>query len=689
MVFLAAGAAVVASCASWADMLALGRLAPVPIGEVQGVVGDDDDGWTHASPKAGEWVAVQGVVHGRILSRDRWGNRSQGFFIQNRPEQADGDPRSSDGLYVAVGRSAWIPGPGRSTWAPEVGAEVVLTGRVQEHYGQTVLTEPRLRSEVARHRDLDAVLRVREVAPPSDPAEAGRYWERMEGMRVRVPAGALAQAGRKVYRRTQDSEIWFIRGDSPLARLEDPFARRWFNDRDAPPDSGMILIGGLGIKAATGRVGALVAPARTFDRLARPVSGPVYFAYGKYSIQAPEPLDLEEGVSPAGSFTVPEPTPGHLTVAVFNVENLYDHRNDPTSLTDAPSDPGTPRIRPPFDYLPASEAEYRGRKQALARQIVDWLRTPDLLLIQEVENQDIGTMVDGRLVVGPDTIRPDGEIDALQEMAEVIRRISGVVYHTAADRDGGDERGINCGYLYRADRLRLVRVPRDHPVYGVEPRIDLPGDPVPYNRHHENPKAINACLPLNLDRSFGLTGDVVSPRAPQTAYFEGLGALEGLRFHALVNHLSARPDRLVHQRHRQAALNAAIVRALRKAEPDVPVLVGGDFNVHPRAVPARASPTGGQLEPLYRLPLVNLHDVLLRLRPANAYTYVWQGQAGTLDQIFVTPDWAGRLVKEATGVVHGNADWPEDAPHLYPYGAGDHDVVYATFDAAVPEDEGP
>ena len=52
-------------------------------------------------------------------------------------------------------------------------------------------------------------------------------------MRGRVPAGALVTGGRDVFASTADSEVWVIRGDSPVAQRASAYARRVF--RDAHP----------------------------------------------------------------------------------------------------------------------------------------------------------------------------------------------------------------------------------------------------------------------------------------------------------------------------------------------------------------------------------------------------------------------------------------------------------------------
>jgi hypothetical protein len=71
--------------------------------------------------------------------------------------------------------------------------------------------------------------------------------------------------------------------------------------------------------------------------------------------------------------------------------------------------------------------------------------------------------------------------------------------------------------------------------------------------------------------------------------------------------------------------------------------------------------------------LVNLHDRLLEEAPATAYTYVYQGQAQTIDQIFVSP--ALRECVVGVRPAHVNADWPADWPGDGPRGASDHDPL--------------
>ena len=63
------------------------------------------------------------------------------------------------------------------------------------------------------------------------------------------------------------------------------------------------------------------------------------------------------------------------------MDNLYDYRDDPFDGCDMVGNPGCPGVAPPFDYPPASDAEYQARETKIAHQIVDaaptnWPRSP-------------------------------------------------------------------------------------------------------------------------------------------------------------------------------------------------------------------------------------------------------------------------------------------------------------------------
>jgi uncharacterized protein len=134
-------------------------------------------------------------------------------------------------------------------------------------------------------------------------------------------------------------------------------------------------------------------------------------------------------------------------IASFNLENLYDFRDDQGDGCDFADDTGCPGVSPPFDYVPASDADYRRRLGEQAQQILRDLRAPDIVLVQEAEDQDICGVSGAELDCT--TGSGDGRPDTLQELALAIEARGGPDYEAALDRDGADDRGIVSGFLYR------------------------------------------------------------------------------------------------------------------------------------------------------------------------------------------------------------------------------------------------
>ena len=113
------------------------------------------------------------------------------------------------------------------------------------------------------------------------------------------------------------------------------------------------------------------------------------------------------------------------------------------------------------------------------------------------------------------------------------------------------------------------------------------------------------------------------------------------------------------------------------------MLFGGDLNVFPRPddpfAPGDPRFPSDQLGPLYDdAGLENLWDELRREVPASAYTYVFEGQAQTLDHQFVSRQLERDL--ERVRVAHINADWPAEFDADGARGASDHDPVVSRFE---------
>jgi hypothetical protein len=667
---------------------------PLTVGAVQGATTDAENPRTDRSPLAnptGNGTSailydVRGVVTQRTLARTAAGADQHGFFLQSRIGATDGDATSSDGIFVFMGGFTSLIGG----YVPTVGDEIVVRARVSEYFSMTQLSSATLVTKLAEGLDVDTDVAVDDALPPVGLAAAERFWERHEGSRLRVRTGSGAVSGRNVFGGTADAEITVIDRADPLLARTDPYARRTFRDPhplDNDParfDDGngqRILLGSMGVKASAADSTAMLPPARTFDTLTGDAVGGLYYSFNKYGVQ-PERAAFATGADPSANNAPKAAQRGQeFAVSTYNVENLYDFRDDPFDGCDFTGNTGCPGVSPPFDYVPQTQAEYGAKLAALADQVVDDLHSPDVILAQEAEDQDICTVSGASLACGT-TNDADGRPDTLQELAVTIRAAGGPVYDTAYDRTGADARGITAAFLYRTDRVRLAAATPEDAVLGSAPTVAYRSPGLPANADVSNPKALNAVLPSDVDRSTGVDGPNVFTRAPQVAKFEvaaAPGAAEHLTLWAVSNHFSSQPDARVGQRREQATYGAAIVAAIGTADPYARVAFGGDLNVFPRPDDPVPADPGDQLAPLYDAGLRNLWDDLVADAPSSAYSYVFDGQAQTLDHLFVNDALHGDLVEMRAA--HVNADWAGADDTNGSRGSSDHDPQVARFES--------
>ena len=667
------------------------------VGQVQGPTADDESGVADRSPLAppsgngssSEYHDVRGVITQKTLARTSAGAAQHGFFLQSRIGDTDGDPASSDGIFVFMGGFTSLIGG----YTPTVGDEVVLRARVSEYYNMTQLSGASLVRKLASGLDVDTVVEVADAVPPAELADAERFWERHEGARLRVRAGSGAVSGRAVFASTADSEMWLVDRDDPLLDRTDPYARRVFRDThplDNDPSRGFddgngqrIMLGSMGVKATAGDSATLLPPVRTFDTLTTDAVGGLYYSFEKFGIQV-ESAEFTAGADPSANHP---PQPANRSAGD---RDRHVQRGEPLRLPRRPLrrlrlhrqlrlHRGEPALR-----LRAGE---RGRLQRpagnLADQIVTDLHAPDLILVQEAEDQDICTVVDGAMSCGT-TNNADGAPDTLQELALAITAAGGPAYAAAYDRTGADARGITSAFMYRTDRISLAEAAATDAVLGCAPAVQYRSAGLPANTDVQNPKSLNALLPADVDRSTGIDGPTSTPARRRSGKFT-VAAAPGAREHytlwAVSNHFSSGPDSRVGQRREQAAYGAAIVDAIEAADRHARVVYGGDLNVFPRPddpIATGANPTpSDQLGPLYDAGLHNLWDDLLADAPSAAYSYSFEGHAQTLDHLFVNAALHGDLIEMRAA--HINADWPADHAADGSRGSSDHDPQVARF----------
>jgi hypothetical protein len=201
---------------------------------------------------------------------------------------------------------------------------------------------------------------------------------------------------------------------------------------------------------------------------------------------------------------------------------------------------------------------------------------PELLLLQEVEDQDIISFSEG--FPSREIRRPDGYPDVLQELSHTIHLQGGALYRGVLNRFGADERGISCAFFYRMDCVKLLEMGNVHrwvdAVKEAFPQMETFGD-----ARRMQSLAIQANIP-----GTKRTVEKVYARPSQLARFEfndsaQKNRAENAELFVLNNHFASRPQERVVLRRNQAKLASGVFLALKKTFPEAGVMVAGDLNV--------------------------------------------------------------------------------------------------------------
>ena len=359
------------------------------------------------------------------------------------------------------------------------------------------------------------------------------------GMRGRLPTGSITVGRRRVFgpETTMDGEDTFINPTHPVALRANPYARRTYRDphpQDNNPalfddNNGFrIIVASLGVKAASNDNTTLIAPTRTYDTVTNAPAGGVYFSFGKYVLQTVEQPVVAAGPDPYLNAPPTAPLrPQEYSMGDYNVENLYDYRDDPFDGCDFAGNPAARASAHPSTTCPRASSSTRqgfGRSQPRSSTTSTPLRSSS---IQEAEDQDICTSSGSALSCGT-TNNADGRPDTLQELALAIAARGGPTYQAASDRDGADARGITAAIMYRTDRVELLPAPGGDPVLGAAPTVSYRGTPLAYNTQTQNPKVLNAVLPPTSTARRAPTA-TTSTRVPRRSGSSGSGSSPAAR----------------------------------------------------------------------------------------------------------------------------------------------------------------
>ncbi|WP_395106738.1 endonuclease/exonuclease/phosphatase family protein [Actinomadura sp. SCN-SB] len=370
----------------------------------------------------------------------------------------------------------------------------------------------------------------------------------------------------------------------------------------------------------------------------------------------PERILLDDALAALPSVNVGDRLPG-------SAEGVLDYANGafrllPTTVprrADGGQERETTRPAGP-DELAVATVDLRGlspesphaRYEALAADLVDGLRSPDLVTVTGLRDNS--------------GAEDDGTVAADQTVAELITAISaagGAPYDWRSipprDNADGGERGANdhVGFLFRRDR-GLAFVDRPATADLGEEQPGRPAAPV---------RALADGLGgvrLNLSPGRIAPQDAVWSRAPKPVAAEltwrgtPLIVIAGRWYPVTADDqpLFGRyqpPSRPTGwRRAAQARVVARFVRSVRAVDPDAGIIVAGDLNEPESAPPVKELLKG-----------TGLRDLTAGLPEKDRYTAISGGNAQALDHILLSPSLAAR--RHELDIVHRNSEFADRA----------------------------
>lgn len=547
----------------------------------------------HISPlKDASVDRVEGIVTAVIEDQ-----RAPRFWIQSR--RPDDSPATSEGLMVLT-RGVDVP-------MPAVGSLVAVSGTVTEwgrdgDLTQTQLTDPVW--EVLGQAELPApVLIPSDRTPPSvvdddglsrfEPlSDAIDFWESLEGMLVEIESPVV------IGPTSGYGDATVISGPD-WSRVSEKTERGGV--RVTPDDENPEKV------VIDGRIIGGVPDFRVGERL-RNVRGIVSQEFGIQRVILVEKPDSLGPVEWASETTTLTGGPDSVTIASWNVLNLAA-----TS--------------------PARKFE------GIARVIVEHLRSPDIIGLQEVQD-DSGGRDDGTTSAGETLGRLVAAISDAGGPEYAVRQIDPL------DNADGGAPGSNIRNVFLFNPNRVSFDDRGEPGAETEATLAVSGETI----LQTNPSRLGTREPCFLGE--GSSDEAEGTRKSLVGEFE----LGGKRIVVINNHLkSKRGDDAVFgpvqppvrhtesQRSCQTALIGGFVERLRSRFPAAVVVVVGDLNEYEFRPP---------IDELRQRGLVALVD---RVPGHDRYTYNYQGNSQVLDHILVPRELESRAEID---IVHVTVDEP-------------------------------
>jgi hypothetical protein len=601
------------------------KLLPVTIADAQGRIGTATIGLTVvavpaaipissiqgpaiASPLAGNTVTARGIVTAL---------RSNGFYIQSLPADEDGFPETSEGVFVFTSSSP----------TTTVGDEVYAIGTVVEFVPaadphQRPLTEIGGSPSVVRVSSANALpAAITITAADVTPIGGVDQLERFEGMRVTVPSlTVVSPTGGTVDEQnaTSSSNGLFYAVITGAAR---PFREPGIDVHDqpfpgAPANVPIFDNNPERIRVDSDAQLVSVSPFLTAPKIdvasGQTITGLVGvldYGFRTYTI-LPDPTSPTMIVGAGMGTPAPAPDVSTFTVASWNIERFYNTTNDAG------------------DDVVLTAAAFARRRQKASLAIRNGLHMPDVVAVQEVENQST-------LQALADTVN-----------ADALAATGLDPHYSAFVEEGNDIGGIDVGFLVKQTTVSVVSVTQV-------------GKDTTYVEPEGGTATLNDRPPLILEASVHKAG--ATPRAI-TVINNHLRSLNG------ADDDTSNGRRIRAKRRAQAEFLANLVQARQVANPSERMLVVGDFNAFEfndgfvdGLGTIRGMPTPGDQVTLASSDLVS-PDLLLAdaLAPAaDRYSFTFDGNAQSLDHVLATANLAAEFARVGLAHARIDADMPE------------------------------
>lgn len=607
-----------------------------------------------ASSMVGDEVTVEAVVTGIITGTN---GQQVGYYLQEEDADSDGNAATSEAIYVY------------SNQPVTVGDQLRVTGSVSEFGGLTQLENLQSTEVLATGQALPSVtqitlgmrgdfetfegMRVQLLTGSEDPLTVVTNFNLDRFGEIEVAEGNLTQPTQILDPDSQAAEVAELAAANAAARFVIDDGSTAQN-----PDRVTMIDSGDGTPLEAGDPLTATGPTLRLGTELNGVTGIMDQRYGGYRIQVDKPLDVIDGTGQRPT-EVPD-VGGDLQVASFNVLNYF------TTLNDGNGGTG-----------PGGDLDPRGATTAadLARQtdkLVTALTQMDaeIVALQEIENNGFG-----------DDSAIAALVDALNEKAG-----ADVWAYVDPGRNFLGDDAITTGIIYRSDQ------------------VSLKGTAV--LDYTENSSAATQAIADQITAATGTDfPDLQRNRPALAATFE---TAEGGEVTVTASHLKSKGDSGLADllsAAEDAGLDPALIDALKNDSN----FDQGDGQAFWNGVRAEAAaelaewlasnPTGadstdnqlvlGDLnsyakeDPVQALVDAGMTDLATEWLGEDAYSYVFDGQRGTLDY--------GMGSQGIRDNVTGVAEWHinADEPDLFSYSSQFNDPTFYNDDPFAVSDHDP